>query len=27
MWTLTGFVLLMLAYVGSKVVLELVLKR
>jgi ABC-type uncharacterized transport system permease subunit len=27
MWTLSGFVLLMLAYVGSKVVLELVLKR
>jgi len=27
MWTLTGFVLLMLAYVGSKMVLELVLKR
>jgi ABC-type uncharacterized transport system permease subunit len=27
MWTLTGFVLLMLAYVGSKVVLELILKR
>jgi ABC-type uncharacterized transport system permease subunit len=26
-WTLTGFVLLMLAYVGSKVVLELVLQR
>jgi ABC-type uncharacterized transport system permease subunit len=27
MWTLTGFVLLMLAYVGSKLVLELLLKR
>ena len=27
MWTLTGFVLLMFAYVGSKVVLELLLKR
>jgi ABC-type uncharacterized transport system permease subunit len=27
MWTISGFVLLMLSYVGSKVVLELVLKR
>jgi ABC-type uncharacterized transport system permease subunit len=26
-WTLTGFVMLLLAYVGSKVVLELILKR
>jgi ABC-type uncharacterized transport system permease subunit len=27
MWTLTGFMMLMFAYVGSKVVLELLLKR
>ena len=27
MWTITGFMMLMFAYVGSKVVLELLLKR
>jgi len=26
-WTLTGFTMLLLAYIGSKVVLELILKR